>query len=363
MRDSLYVATILLALAALLGGAGLLIPASMTALPPGLATARARDTASPPLQTETYCPSGQTPQFKDGFAFLKQQLGEVMGDPTSCEYYDRAGNAYQMTTTGQAFYRKQANTPAFIRGNQYWAWTAEGLANQTPPPEDALMIFVPGGPFEMGSTQATPDELPVHTVILDPFYIDRYEVTNARYRPCVAEGVCQAPTTCVYGKPAYSDTGKANHPVVCVSWSEAKTYCEWRGATLPTEAEWEKAARGTDRRTYPWGNQNPTQALLNYNGNVGKTTPGGSYPEGMSPYGAYDMAGNVWEWVADWYDKNYYTSSPAVNPTGPASGDFVVLRSGAFNDDRTHVRATNRNKDKPTGTADSLGFRCARSPS
>lgn len=360
-RDSLYVLAILLALTILLGRTTLAMPALTTSpLSPPLATARTQATGSSPPQTGTYCPSNQTPQFKNGFALLKQQLGEVMGEPTSCEYYDGAGNAYQMTTAGQAFYLKQTNTPAFIRGNQYWAWTAQGLVNQSPPPEAALMTFVPGGPFDMGSHQGESDELPIHQVRLDAFHIDRYEVTNARFRPCVEAGTCEPPKSCVYGQPTYGDEAKANHPVGCVSWSNAKTYCEWRGARLPTEAEWEKAARGTDERTYPWGNGSPSRSLLNYNGNVGATTPVGSYPDGVSSYGLYDMAGNVWEWVADWYDQGYYARSPTVNPTGPASGEYRVLRSGAFNDGWTHVRAANRNRDKPTGTADSLGFRCVR---
>jgi formylglycine-generating enzyme required for sulfatase activity len=328
--------------------------------PPRLTLVRAPETADSPPQNETYCPSDQTPQFNDGFAFLKQQLGEDMGDPISCEYYDEAGNAYQMTTTGQAIYLKQTNTSAFVRGNQYWAWTAEGLVNQTPPPEAALMTFVPDGPFDMGGRQDGPDELPIHLVKLDAFHIDRYEITNAQYRRCVEAGTCEPPKSCMYGEPTYSDEARANHPVVCASWFEAKTYCQWRGARLPTEAEWEKAARGTDRRIYPWGNESPGRSLLNYDRNVGATTPVGSYPEGASPYGLYDMAGNVWEWVADWYDQDYYEHSPTVNPTGPASGEYLVLRSGAFNDDWTHIRTTNRNRDKQTDTADSLGFRCVR---
>lgn len=254
-RDSLYVLAILLALVILLGGAALVNPASTATLPPGLTLVRAQETANSLPQNETYCPSGQTPQFKDGFALLKQQLGGVMGEPISCEYYDEAANAYQMTTTGQAFYLKQTNTPAFIRGAQYWAWTAKGLVNQTPPPEAALMTFVPGGPFDMGSHRGGPDELPIHRVRLTAFHIDRYEVTNARYRPCVEAGTCEPPQSCVYGEPTYSDEAKANHPVVCVSWSGAKTYCEWRGlgyllkpsGRRPPEARTAVSIRGATR--------------------------------------------------------------------------------------------------------------------
>jgi formylglycine-generating enzyme required for sulfatase activity len=153
-------------------------------------------------------------------------------------------------------------------------------------------VWVEAGPFEMGSEEGDPDEQPVHTVTLDGFYIDTFEVTNAHFRQCVEAGTCQAPTTCDFGEPTYEDETKEDHPVVCVSWNQAKTYCEWRDARLPTEAEWEKAARGTDGRTYPWGDGTECDNA-NYGGCVGDTTKVGSYPAGVSPYGAYDMAGNV----------------------------------------------------------------------
>ena len=179
-------------------------------------------------------------------------------------------------------------------------------------------------------------EAPQHTVYLDAYSIDKYEVANARYQACVDAGGCTAPhdpssatRTSYYGNPDY-----AGYPVINVDWGQAETFCAWEGKRLPTEAEWEKAARGTDGRIYPWGNQNPTCDLANgvVQGKrcVGDTSPVGSYAAGASPYGVMDMAGNVWEWVNDWYDENYYSHSPASNPPGPATGDTRVLRGGSW---------------------------------
>ena len=186
--------------------------------------------------------------------------------------------------------------------------------------DSMTLVYVPAGEFLMGSTDADldakADENPQHKVTMDTFWIDRTEVAKDQYQKCVDAGKCAVPVC--------SGTGISDHPVVCVSWQDATNYCAWAGRRLPTEAEWEKAARGTDGRKYPWGNEAPDDKRLNYNANVGKTSAVGSYPSGASPYGALDMAGNVWEWVADWYDQNYYTSSPAQNPAGPDAGQFRV---------------------------------------
>jgi formylglycine-generating enzyme required for sulfatase activity len=203
----------------------------------------------------------------------------------------------------------------------------------------------------MGSESG--DEQPVHEVTLDAFYIDQYEVTNARFRQCVEAGLCEEPTTCVVGEPTYTDETKDDHPVVCVDWNQAKTYCEWRGDRLPTEAEWEKAARGTDGRTYPWG-ENITCQLANYTGCEGGTTSVGSYPDGVSPYGVYDMAGNVWEWVADWYDA--YPES--AYESGNFGTTYKVLRGGSWYGDENYARSAHRLNDLPVSQLDGLGFRC-----
>jgi len=171
--------------------------------------------------------------------------------------------------------------------------------------KDVEMVIVAEGEFTMGSNDGSSDEQPIHQVYLDTYYIDKYEVTNVLYKVCVDAGVCNQPTT----TSDYNNSQYVLHPVVYVNWNMAKEYCEWRDARLPTEAEWEKAARGTDGRTYPWG-EGIDDTFANYNQNVGDTTAVGDYPEGESPYGAYDMAGNVWEWVADLYDSDYYGKSP-----------------------------------------------------
>jgi formylglycine-generating enzyme required for sulfatase activity len=222
------------------------------------------------------------------------------------------------------------------------------------------MVLVPEGKFTMGSNSGEADEKPPHEVFLDAFHIDKYEVTNAFYKVCVEAGVCQQPATDRYNNSQY-----AQHPVVYVDWNMAKEYCEWRGARLPTEAEWEKAARGTDGRTYPWG-EGIDCSYANYDDGtkscVGDTTPVGKYPKGVSPYGAYDMAGNLREWVADWYDPNYYSSSPDTNPPGPANGDSRVWRGGSWVSGVGDLRSADRVRSLPTRASSDLGFRCSRSP-
>jgi formylglycine-generating enzyme required for sulfatase activity len=232
----------------------------------------------------------------------------------------------------------------------------------------AQMVFVPSGTFPMGSNTGFPDEKPVHQVSLDAFYIDKYEVTNAFYRTCVKVGACLKPKNfrsnlhpSYYGNPKFD-----NYPVIWVDWYMAQAYCDWRSGDamprtrLPTEAEWEYAARGKDGRTYPWG-EGIDRARANYNENIGDMTAVGSYENGKSIYGVYDLAGNAWEWVADWYDKAYYQNPPASNPIGPEAGLVAVLRGGTWSYDSSHVRSAYRGKNDPMLTNDRIGFRCARS--
>jgi len=246
-----------------------------------------------------------------------------------------------------------------------------------------VMVYVPEGEFEMGTTDDRMQELidqnlwddgwndaeqPAHMVYLDAYWFDKTEVTNGQYALCVADGACEAPAMArsltresYYGDPEYED-----YPVLYVDWHMAEAYCAWAGRRLPTEAEWEKAARGTDGRFYPWGDEiDSTRA--NYDGAGCRecdTTPVGSYPEGTSFYGALDMAGNVYEWVADEWDKHYYRDSSSDNPLGPSFGlDKRPMRGGSWNGDANSVRSAARYGYR-RGWADfpSAGIRCAASP-
>ncbi|MGC9025362.1 MAG: formylglycine-generating enzyme family protein, partial [Chloroflexia bacterium] len=229
-----------------------------------------------------------------------------------------------------------------------------------------VMVYVPAGEFLMGSSDADPmadsDGKPQHTVYLDAYWIDRTEVTNAQYRRCVEAGACSAP-----GCWGDSNLNGAEQPVVCVDWHQAQAYCAWAGGRLPTEAEWEKAARGTDGRIYPWGDAFDGSRLNCDEDRCGDgwpyAAPVVSFPRGASPYGALDMAGNVWEWVSDWYDGGYYAGSPSRNPSGPASGDIKVLRGGSwYIDNPASLRAANRVGDDPDLRVDGIGFRCVVAP-
>jgi serine/threonine-protein kinase len=223
------------------------------------------------------------------------------------------------------------------------------------------MVFVPVGEFTMGSDDRD-NEMPPHTVSLDAFWIDKYEVTNALYKKCVDASRCKAPSDSSSStrNSYYGNAQFDNYPVIYVSLNDANAYCVWAGKKLPTEAQWEKAARGTDARTFPWGNTFDASKLNSSDSGKGDTTPVGSYPEGASPYGALDMAGNVWEWIADWYDAKYYSTSPVRNPTGPTSDTYrQALRGGSW---RTFngVRSAWRDQANPDLRIYGTGFRCVQ---
>ncbi|MFZ5858017.1 MAG: SUMF1/EgtB/PvdO family nonheme iron enzyme [Chloroflexota bacterium] len=228
------------------------------------------------------------------------------------------------------------------------------------------MRLVPAGTFVMGSENGNADEKPVRQVSLNVYYIDTYEVTNALYEACINEGVCTPPydNSSIIQANYFGNSLYDRYPVVKVNWFQAKRFCEWRDARLPSEAEWEKAARGTDGRTYPWGEKIDC-SYANYwgidKGCVGDTTEVGSYERGISPYGLYDMAGNVWEWVADWYSDTFYLYSPFENPVGPSGGQNKILRGGSWNRDEFNVRVSIRAQFDPNKTHN-YGIRCARFP-
>jgi len=218
-------------------------------------------------------------------------------------------------------------------------------------------VHIPAGAFMMGcsasDTRCESDELPAHRVSVRAFDLDRDEVDQASYDECVHAGDCTLPSG------TYDPGGTGDLPVVFVDWDQAASYCAWAGQRLPTEAEWERAARGNGAFIYPWGNAEPTCELANVFGCGDALQPVGGHPLGESPFGARDLAGNAMEWVADWYDAAYYATSPASDPTGPDSGAERVKRGGSYMGDVDTVRVSNRVVGFLVGLPN-LGFRCAR---
>lgn len=279
------------------------------------------------------------------------------------------------------------DSPTIIEETNQNNRTDSSTSGQTPPaliirnsPEPrktnqidgALLVYVDSGSFDMGaepersfdicinyrddcSLEDFIDEAPVHEVVLNSFWIYAQEVTNEQYRLCVQGGGCNLPAfTDFYNHPDYAD-----HPVVYVSWYDAKDYCEWGGGRLPTEAEWEKVARGEDGRMFPWGNLTVDCGFANLSGCSSEMTmSSGSLSSGASPYGALDMAGNVAEWVADWYDPYYYAESSNNNPAGPPTGEMKVIRGGSWKNPGVGLRSSNRGANFPEIFSTGVGFRC-----
>jgi formylglycine-generating enzyme required for sulfatase activity len=232
------------------------------------------------------------------------------------------------------------------------------ISTTTRTQDGVVTVYVPAGTFTMGADLAPDDQSPAHEVTLDAFWLDQTEMTNGRYDLCVAAGVCGEDEF-----PRDRDLNGDAQPVVGVSWYDAEAYCTWVGGRLPTEAEWEYAARGPENRTYPWGEE-PRVGIANCGEDdcvdgFMATAPVGSFPEGASWVGALDMAGNVWEWVNDWYRGGYYGWSPKENPPGPETGRARVLRGGSWEYNWANVRSRNRSAAGPHFLNTHVGFRCA----
>ena len=254
-----------------------------------------------------------------------------------------------------------------LSGADGQAGGAEAITGQ----DGAPMVLVPAGPFTMGSNDGLPAERPEHVVTLDAYVIDRYEVSLQLYRKFLQAARYDAPPT--WDDEAAETVG--DRPAVGMSWEDAAAYCAWAGKRLPTEAEWEKAARGTDGRRYPWGPMQPFVDIANYNRGVwvseaitlvsvaggveGMSVCHGLKAGGRSPYGLHHMAGNAAEWIADWYDRTYYGKSPDKNPTGPANGEKRVIRGGSWADLPVALSASARVAAEPGFQDRTIGFRCA----
>jgi formylglycine-generating enzyme required for sulfatase activity len=243
---------------------------------------------------------------------------------------------------------------AFGMQSQYWSF----------PHGEPIWVTIPAGEFWMGSEQGWDDEKPVHRLYLPEFRIARTPVTNAQYLLYVQATGAEPPGDWVDGQPPKDKLG---HPVVEVSWHDAHLYCAWLSKVtghlirLPTEVEWEKAARGDkDQREYPWGERFEAVKCNSMELELPDTTPVGLFPEGASSYGCLDMSGNVWEWVQDWYNGNYYQQGPGRNLAGPDRGDAKVVRGGSWGDDPGDLRVSYRDWNVPGLRLGLIGFRCAR---
>jgi formylglycine-generating enzyme required for sulfatase activity len=220
--------------------------------------------------------------------------------------------------------------------------------------DGSTLVYVPPSEFVMGNDGF---DAPIHNVTLEGYWIQQTKVTNRMYAQCVSVGSCIAPTQ-ELGGPVYSNPDYANHPVVGITWTQANAFCAWSLGRLPTEAEWEKAARGLNANIYPWGNDEPACDILNFGYCSGRTSEVDAFLNGASFYGLYDMAGNVFEWVGDWYEEGYYTNSALVNPMGPESGQYRSIRGSSFETDPDQADSAIRHYGAEAYHSRDLGFRC-----
>lgn len=285
-------------------------------------------------------------------------LGEKFGDLALSVYEDKPDDVKAVESRG---------IPVNKNDKGYWeADYRDGI----------IMVYIPAGEFTMGSNDGEDDEKPPHQVYLDAYWMGKTEVTVKQYMKFVNETKNYYPEWLEKGSEYNVETGTDdlykklgsalkgdNYPIVGISWHEASAYCDWLSKKtgfhfkLPTEAQWEKSALGTDGCEYPWGNQEPDKYLANFYRNIGKTSPVGSYPVGASPFGLLDMAGNAREWCSDCYNPDYYKNAPKNNPAGPEGGSDRVVRGGSWGSDARYLRCANRNYDGPSDRYFYLGFR------
>jgi len=304
-----------------------------------------------------------TSRFSDGYWFWRVSEGIPKAGMMSWKSLLSEKEIWQVIAFVHTFSHRG-------KASEHTDYKREARSGKIKDRDMAPMELVPAGEFTMGSDEGAGHETPSHKVYLDAYFIDRYEVTVEQYAIFLTSTGMNPP-------PMWTTMDKPNHlkrPVVNVDWTDANRYCEWAGKRLPTEAEWEKAARGTDGRIYPWGNEPPDPLKANYGkdkwDNHNALMPVGTLKDGKSPYGIYDLSGNVWEWVSDWYDPDYYVTSPSQNPQGPESGKYKVLRGGSWDFPFENLRSSRRDLNMPSSTDyDSpayrnfnSGFRCAKTP-
>jgi formylglycine-generating enzyme required for sulfatase activity/tRNA A-37 threonylcarbamoyl transferase component Bud32 len=297
--------------------------------------------------------SAKTKRVAAGFIFI---VGLVAGGVILADnWLSPQGSAAPLTTQATT---QEPILPAATELAAVTETPALGIGSSMIGEDGATLMFVPAGEFIMGN-DSNEDAEPIHRVDVDGFWIDQTEVTNAMYEKCVDAGACKQPRNTnsnlhpvYYGNSEFDD-----YPMIRVDWNTAKAYCSWAGRELPTEAQWEKAARGTAARIYPWGNDLPNGSRLNYNNDVGDATRVGNYPDGASIYGVLDMAGNVWEWTGTLYKPYPYEADDGREDL--SSSEARVLRGGAWNSNGNFIRSAARIRSNPTNSTDYYGFRCA----
>lgn len=300
------------------------------------------------------------PQDGENGPQLRSRLGHILNVPLRVRLRcGRRLRPWWMTVlTILLFFTLDTNAPAQLDRLR------RSKALELQPPAETPMVVIPAGEFVMGSDggQALEDERPMHRVWIDRFSMDLHEVATAQYAAFLAE--TNRPVPAQWNRVDLSQ--HSDRPVIGVDWSDADAYCRWKGKRLPTEAEWEKSARGADGRLYPWGNELPNKELANYALGARFSysqvlMPVQSHEQGKSSYGLHHMAGNVGEWVQDWYATSYYEISPERNPQGPESGQFKVLRGGSWSDLPKYLLTYGRFKLPPATRNSYTGFRCAQS--